>query len=106
MTLLFLIFMQSAIAAPPPTTAPVTATTATSAAARNPADEEPSGVTNSVEFDPTVIEASGGFSGVTAVHVKSDAGGLYTRKMDYTQKIRDSLSEMDELPARTSGGSP
>jgi hypothetical protein len=98
MTLLFLFLIQNASAdpfTPPPTNAPSVTTTNTPTTA--PVTTE--------EFDPTVIEASGGFSGVTAVHVNADAGSLYSRKIDFTQKIRDSLSEMGELPARP-GESP
>ena len=61
---------------------------------------------NAVEFDPTGIEAAVGFSGVTAIHIQAEQGSLFSRKFDFTQKIKDSLREMNELPARSSGGSP
>jgi hypothetical protein len=59
---------------------------------------------NQLEFDESVVEGIGGtFSGVTAVRTKHDSTVLYTKPVDFKEKIQESLRELPYQPLGRAG---
>ena len=62
---------------------------------------------NQLEFDESVVEGIGGtFSGVTAVRTKHESSNLYSRQVDFKEKIRESLKELPYQAIPGQSGAP